>query len=302
MNCMDIRLLRYFLTVAQEGSFSNAAKLLFLSQPTLSRHIHNLEEELGVTLFTRTNRNVILTQDGQHLRRRAQEIVELADKTCKEFICSDKEISGDVHIGGGETHIMRYIAQIAVALRREHPDIHFHLYSGNADDVLERLDKGLIDFGIVIEPANLLKYDFLRLPGCDTWGLLMRQDHPFAQKEAITSDDLNGIPLLVSRQSQVSRDISGWLAHSIDSLQVVGTYNLLFNAAVMVEQGLCCALALDHLVQKMEVDSLCFRPLTPPLQVHLDLVYKKQQVFSSAAEAFFQKIKSDCSQAVPVLQ
>ena len=155
---MDIRVLRYFLMVAQEESFSRAAERLFLSQPTLSRQIHELETELGVTLLKRTNRNVILTSDGQRLRKRAQEIVELADKTRQEFAVPTGEVAGDIYIGGGETHVMRYIAQTAVALRREYPDIRFHLHSGNADDVLERLDKGLLDFGVVIEPTDLLKY------------------------------------------------------------------------------------------------------------------------------------------------
>lgn len=293
---MDIRVLRYFLMVAQEESFSRAAERLFLSQPTLSRQIHELETELGVTLLKRTNRNVILTSDGQRLRKRAQEIVELADKTRQEFAVPAGEVAGDIYIGGGETHVMRYIAQTAVALRSEYPDIRFHLHSGNADDVLERLDKGLLDFGVVIEPTDLLKYDFLRLPGRDTWGLLMRRDHPLAQKSVITPTDLRNTPLLISRQSQVLRDFSVWLGQNIDPLQIVGTYNLLFNAAVMVEQGLGCALALDHLVGTMDVRPLCFRPLSPTSQVALNLVYKKQQAFSPAAEAFLQKIKADCGQ------
>ena len=200
---MDIRVLRYFLMVAQEESFSRAAERLFLSQPTLSRQIHELETELGVTLLKRTNRNVILTSDGQRLRKRAQEIVELADKTRQEFAVPTGEVAGDIYIGGGETHVMRYIAQTAVALRREYPDIRFHLHSGNADDVFERLDKGLLNFGVVIEPTDLLKYDFLRLPGRDTWGLLMRRDHPLAQKSFITPTDLRNTQLLISRQSQV---------------------------------------------------------------------------------------------------
>lgn len=293
---MDIRVLRYFLMVAQEESFSRAAERLFLSQPTLSRQIHELEEELGVTLLKRTNRNVVLTSEGQRLRKRAQEIVELADKTRQEFAVPAGEVAGDIYIGGGETHVMRYIAQTAVALRREYPDIRFHLHSGNADDVLERLDKGLLDFGVVIEPTDLLKYDFLRLPGHDIWGLLMRRDDLLAQKAFITPADLHHTPLLISRQSHVLRDFSGWLGQNADTLQIIGTYNLLFNAAVMVEQGLGCALALDHLVSTMDVQPLCFRPLSPTSRVALNLVYKKQQAFSPAAEAFLQKIKADCGQ------
>lgn len=291
---MDIRVLRYFLMVAQEGSFSRAAEQLYLSQPTLSRQIHELEKELGVTLLTRTNRNVTLTKEGVRLRKRALEIVELADKTMTEFSPAEEEIKGDVYIGGGETHVMRFIAQTAVALRREHPKIRYHLHSGNADDVLEQLDKGLLDFGIVIEPADLTKYDFLRLPGHDTWGLLMRKDHPLAQKESIAPDDLKDIPIIVSRQSKVLKDLSGWLGKDVEKFQIAATYNLLFNAALMVEQGLGCALALDHLVSTMDITGLCFRPLAPTLSVKLDLVWKKQQVFSPAVEAFYQKITAEC--------
>lgn len=175
---MDIRVLRYFLTVAREESFSHAAEKLFLSQPTLSRQIKDMEEELGVALFIRTNRNVILTKEGLRLRKRAQEIVELMDKTQEEFMNLEEEISGDVYIGGGETHLMREIAKIALSLQEEHPDIRYHLHSGNAEDVSERLDKGLLDFGIVSDPADIRKYDFMRIPGHNIWGLLMPKDHP----------------------------------------------------------------------------------------------------------------------------
>lgn len=288
---MDVRVLRYFLTVAREASFSRAADALYMSQPTLSRQIRDLEEELGTTLFVRTNRNVTLTRDGMRLRRRAQEIVELMDRTREEFENLDEDISGDVCIGSGETHAMRALARVAIDVRREHPGIRYHLFSGNADDVTERLDRGLLDFGVVIDPADLHKYDFLRIPGSDSWGLLMPADHPLAAKEAVTPGDLDGVPLLVSRQSMVAGDLARWLGGDFDRLEIAATYNLVFNAAIMVEQGMGCALTLDHLVGSMDVGGLCFRPLAPKVESGLNLVWKKYQVFSPAAEAFLRGVR-----------
>lgn len=288
---MDVRVLRYFLTVAREASFSRAADALYMSQPTLSRQIRDLEEELGTTLFVRTNRNVTLTRDGMRLRRRAQEIVELMDRTREEFENLDEDISGDVCIGSGETHAMRALARVAIDVRREHPGVRYHLFSGNADDVTERLDRGLLDFGVVIDPADLHKYDFLRIPGSDSWGLLMPADHPLAAKESVSPGDLDGVPLLVSRQSMVAGDLARWLSGDFDRLEIAATYNLVFNAAIMVEQGMGCALTLDHLVGSMDVGGLCFRPLAPKVESGLNLVWKKYQVFSPAAEAFLRGVR-----------
>lgn len=288
---MDVRVLRYFLTVAREASFSRAADALYMSQPTLSRQIRDLEEELGTTLFVRTNRNVTLTRDGMRLRRRAQEIVELMDRTREEFENLDEDISGDVCIGSGETHAMRALARVAIDVRQEHPGVRYHLFSGNADDVTERLDRGLLDFGVVIDPADLHKYDFLRIPGSDSWGLLMPADHPLAAKESVSPGDLDGVPLLVSRQSMVAGDLARWLGGDFDRLEIAATYNLVFNAAIMVEQGMGCALTLDHLVGSMDVGGLCFRPLAPKVESGLNLVWKKYQVFSPAAEAFLRGVR-----------
>ena len=201
-----MRVLRYFLTVAREASFSRAADALYMSQPTLSRQIRDLEEELGAPLFVRTNRNVTLTREGMRLRRRAQEIVDLVDRTRAEFENPDEEIAGDVCIGSGETHAMRALARVAIDVRREHPGIRYNLYSGNADDVIERLDKGLLDFGVVIDPADVRKYDCLRIPGSDVVGAAdAGRTTRCAQKASIAPEDLEGVPLLVSRQSMARR-------------------------------------------------------------------------------------------------
>ena len=291
---MDIRVLRYFLMVAREGSFSAAAKALYISQPTLSRQIRDLEEELGVSLLIRTNRSVVLTREGMRFRKRAQEIVDLADMTREEFAQPVEEISGSVYIGAGETGAMRTLAQAAAQMRRDHPGVHFHLHSGNSDDVLERLEKGLVDFGVLVEPVHLDKYESLRLPCYDRWGILMRKDHPLASLTEITPKDVEGIPMMSSRQSAVAKYMEDWLGDSAQSLNLVGTYTLIFNAALMVESGMVCLFCLDHLVNTRDHTNLCFRPLSPRMEVGVHIVWKKTQIFSPAAEAFLQYMRNLC--------
>ena len=291
---MDIRVLRYFLMVAREGSFSAAAKALYISQPTLSRQIRDLEEELGVSLLIRTNRSVVLTKEGMRFHKRAQEIVDLADMTREEFAQPVEEISGSVYIGAGETGAMRVIVQAATQMRHDHPGVHFHLHSGNSDDVLQRLEKGLIDFGVLIEPVHLDKYEALRLPCYDRWGILMRRDHPLASLAEITPKDIEGIPMMSSRQSAVAKYMEDWLGDRAQRLNLVGTYNLIFNAALMVESGMVCLFCLDHLVNTRDHTNLCFRPLSPRMEAGVHIVWKKTQIFSPAAETFLQYMRSLC--------
>lgn len=290
---MDIRVLRYFLAVAREESISGAAESLHLTQPTLSRQLMDLEEELGVKLLNRgkKNRRVTLTEEGMLLRRRAEEIVALADKTIEEFNTSNEVVSGDIYIGGGETNAMRLIARIGKKLQADYPMIRYHLYSGNADDVAERLDKGLLDFGLFIGTTNMERYNYLRLPVTDTWGLLMRKDSPLAGKESIQAEDLEGIPLIVSRQSMVHNELSGWSGHDFDKLNIVATYNLIYNASLMVDEGFGYALCLDRLVYSADNNNFCFRPLEPRLETHIDIAWKKYQVFSKAAEKFLEALQ-----------
>lgn len=287
---MEVRVLRYFLTIAREGNISAAADFLHLSQPTLSRQIHDLEDELGTQLLIRGNRNIILTDSGILLRKRAEEIISLIDKTESEITKQDDIIGGDIFIGGGETDAMRALAKIAKNLQNDYPDIRYHLFSGNADDVKERLDKGLLDFGILIEPTDIKKYDFLRLPHDDTWGVLMRKDSPLASKQNITAKDLYDLPLLCSNQNMVFDNISGWLGKNLNDLNIVATYNLIYNASLMVDEGLGYALCLDLLINTTGNSNLCFRPLSPSMKVHLDIVWKKYQIFSSAAELFLKRV------------
>ena len=290
---MDIRVLQYFLAVAREASITKAAESLNMTQPPLSRQLKELEEELGKQLFIRGNRRVTLTEEGMILRKRAEEMVELMEKTKAEVSSSGENISGEIYIGGGETEGIRLIAKAAEKIQRKHPGISYHLFSGNADDVTERLDRGLLDFGILIEPADIKKYDFIRLPTKDRWGLLMRRDHPLAEKSEVQPEDLQGLPLIASRQSLAHNELSGWLGKQYDSLQIVTTYNLLYNASLMVEEKVGCALCLDHIIPEYENSPLCFRPLEPQIEVGLDIVWKKYQVFTKPATLFLNTLQEE---------
>ena len=292
---MELRVLRYFLAVAKEESITAASETLHVTQPTLSRQHMELEEEFGKKLFIRGNRKITLTDEGILLRKRAEEIVELVEKTETEITASDEIINGDIYIGGGETDAMRIIAHIVKKLQEKYPQVKYHLFSGNADDVTERLDRGLLDFGVVIEPANIQKYDYLKLPATDTWGVLMRKDSPLAQNTVIKPKDLHNIPLLCSRQSMVGKGISQWIGKDFEKLNTVATYNLVYNASLMVEEGIGYALSLDKLVNTTGNSALCFKPLEPKLEVGLNIVWKKSQVFSKAAKKFLEMLESELS-------
>ena len=292
---MEIRVLRYFLAIAREGSITNAARFLHITQPTLSRQIQDLEEELGQKLFTRGSRNMTLTPEGMILRKRAEEIISMVDKTEAEFNSMENVVSGDIYIGGGETEAIKLVAQIACELRASYPGIHYHLYSGNSEDVTERLDKGLLDFGILIQPADISKYDYIDIPARDIWGVVMRRDSPLAEKEVIRKEDLLGVPLICSRQAisaeRRGNEFAGWFGEDFDQLDIVTTFNLVYNAAIMVEAGVGYAVTLDKIANTTESSSLCFRPLEPRLESGLNIIWKKYQVFSPAAELFLERLR-----------
>lgn len=291
---MEIRVLKYFLAVAQEGSITGAANFLHLTQPTLTRQLRDLERELGHQLFIRTNHNVSLTQEGIVFRKRAQEIIDMVEKTQAEFNSMNDDISGDIYIGAGETIAITGIAKIIKELQEEHKNIKFHLYSGNAEDITERLDKGLLDFGILIQPIDISKYEYITLPNKDTWGVLMQKNSPLADKKSITKEDLLNIPLIVSKQvmqrKNVKNDYNMWFGSYIDRLNIVATYNLIYNAAKMTEVGVGYSIGLENLINTTGESNLCFRPLNPKLESGLDIVWKKHQVFSQASKLFLSKI------------
>lgn len=292
---MEIRVLRYFLAIAREGSIMNAANFLHVTQPTLSRQIRDLEEELGQRLFVRGSHHMSLTAEGMILRKRAEEIISMVDKTEAEFQSMEHMVSGDIYIGSGETKAIQVVAQIAKELRDTYPGIHYHLYSGNSEDVTERLDKGLLDFGILIQPADISKYDYLNLPAKDTWGVVMKKDSPLSKKEVIRKEDLLEVPLICSRQAimqeRSGNEFAQWFGEDFDRLNIVTTFNLVYNAAIMVEAGVGYAVTIDKLVNTAESSALCFRPLEPKLDSGLNLIWKKYQVFSSAAELFLERLQ-----------
>lgn len=290
---MEIRVLKYFLAVAREQSISAAADSLFLSQPTLSRQLRELEEELGKQLFIRGNRKITLTEEGVLLRKRSEEIMELISRTEKEIVFSDSGISGDIYIGAGETDGLRIIARSAKALIEKYRDIKFNIISGDAVDIMERLDKGLIDFALLLEPVDFAKYSYIKLPVKDTWGVLMRRDSPLAEKDVITPEDLNGVPLIVSRQASDGSELTNWLRLGKGEPEIAATYNLVYNASLMVDEGIGAALCLDKIINVSGESGLCFRPLSPRVEIGMSLVWKKGQVFSKAAERFIMKIKDD---------
>lgn len=285
---MEIRVLRYFLAVAQEGSVTRAARALHLTQPTLSRQIRELEEELGQTLFSRGGRELSLTREGLLLRQRAEEIVGLAEITEKEFrSLGEKTVSGDLSLGCGESKALSFVTDALKVLQDEHPLIIPHFFSGNGEIVMDRLDKGLLDFAVLMGAENTERYSSLPLPNHDTWGLLMDKDDPMAQKKAITAEDLLDIPLILSAQSLSRDELSGWLGFPMSRLHIAATYTLLFNGSLMVRSGLGYALCFDHIAPSGKDSPFAFRPLTSPLS----LVWKKHQILSAPAEAFLAKIR-----------
>ncbi len=293
---MELRVLRYFLAVAREGTISRAAQYLHVTQPTLSRQLQDLEEELGQKLFLRSNHTITLTPEGMLLRKRAEEVMELIQKTEAEFNSFGENIAGTIHIGGGETEAMRQVFALMRDLKEDYPDIRYHLFSGNADDVLERLDKGTLDFGVLIDPVDISKYDYVRLPQKDTWGIVMPKDHPLATRKTIAQQDLRGLPIICPRRFTSANAYTGWFGRSLEKMNIVATFNLVYNATLMVEEGLGCALTIDKLMFRNSPD-LCFRPLEPRLESGLNIIWKKYQVFSKPAEIFLKKLNENFANA-----
>ncbi len=298
---MKIRVLHYFLAVAREGNMSAAAAALHITQPTLSRQLAQLEAELGTRLFVRQSHGVALTAQGLRLRSRAEEIIALLEKTRAEFAAPAQNIAGDVHIGCGETRKMRHLAHAMRRVRAHWPDIRFHIHSGNFDDVTARLDEGLLDFCVLIEPADLSKYDSMRLPGKDVWGVITPVDSALAALPHIQRQDLVDAPLILSRQvlrrNAAPNAFADWFGDDFGRLHVAGTYNLAYNAALMARCGLGHVVSLDGLADTRAGSGLCFRLLEPRLESRLNVVWKKSRLFSPAAQAFFHALHDELGAA-----
>ena len=292
---MEIRVLKYFLAVASAGSITGAAKSLYLTQPTLTRQMKELEEELGHKLLVRGKHKVSLTREGMLLRLRAEEIMDLVGKTAAEFNAIGKTVSGEVFIGAGESFVMKYIVEVIREMRMEHKQIRFHLYTGNFEDVAAKMERGVLDFGVFVQPADISKYFSLPLPEKDLWGVLMRSDCALAQKEEVELEDLRGLPLIQSRKIAGAHGVRSafgeWFGGELDKLQVAATYNLIFNAAQLVKAGVGYAICLDKRQRIPEEDELCFRPLKPRLESEVDIVWPKARRFSPATELFLERLQ-----------
>ena len=282
---MEIRVLKYFLLVAREENITKASNLLHLTQPTLSRQLMQLEEELGVQLFRRSKHRIILTKEGMLLRRRAEEIVALADKTRDDLQRRGEQLSGTVAVGSGELQSSRFLTQLLTAFQRENPLVSFSIYSGNSDNIKERIERGLLDIGLLQEPVDIAKYSFVRTPGREQWGVLVREDSELASRKSVSPADLAAVPLILPEREIVQNELLNWFGPYAEGLRVTATGNLLYNLASLVRAGGSgvLTLALD-----CSYEGLRFLPLSPALESNTVLVWKKAQTFSAAAAALIQ--------------
>ena len=288
---MGLKSLRYFLAIADEGSISAAAESLNLSQPNISRQMTLLEKELGAKLFERGSRRIVLTEEGMLLRRRAVEILQLADTAVTEIGSAGKDVIGTVRIGCGETDAMRVVARAIRRFSETYPMVRFELHSGNAEDVSDLLERGLVDFGVLIEPTDKTRYDYLSFPTDIRWGALVRRDDPLARLYGVSPSDISGRRVIVSRQNMAANGISGWMGPDFPEPDVVATYNLLFNASLLVSEGVGIALCLEGIVNTSGDSDLVFVPFEPELRVGMSLVWKKNSVQGRAQRLFLDGLR-----------
>lgn len=288
---MEIRVLRYFLTVVREESITRAAEVLHITQPTLSRQIAQMEEEIGVKLFDRGTRKIVLTSEGMLLRRRAEEILELVDKTEKELTEQDEMVEGTVSIGMGDLAAVKMLPEIFRSFHERYPGVSFDLYTATADHVKDRMDRGLTDIGLLLEPVNVEKYDYIRLKQREEWQVVMHPDSPLAKKEGITAEDLKDLPLILPHRQNVRSELANWFGEDFDKLNVLFTTNLPSSSALMVHDKLAYAILIQGSLSFWDQDKIVCRPLSPPLLATSVLAWKRGQPFGLAAEKFIQYLK-----------
>ncbi len=286
---MEIRTLKYFLEIAREENMSKAAERLHVSQPTLSRTMKALEDELKTQLFTRSNYSIHLTDEGMLLRKRAEDLIEMTDKIADEFTSLGDTVNGNVYIGCAESYLVKYLARAVKNINEIYPLIQFHITSGDTQQVEEKLKKGLYDFAFIVEPPDLSQYNYLEVPECDVWGAIMRNDHPLACKSNITIEDLLPYPIFISRQS-IAVDLPRWCGEFTEKLNLPASFNLANNAAVFAKEGFGVALAFDHLVDTSKESGLVFRPLSPRLETKMYVIWKKYQIFTPAAKVLLDEL------------
>ncbi len=292
---MEIRTLRYFLAVAREENMTRAAGKLHVTQPTLSKALKQLENELGKKLFVRHSFNIELTDEGRLLRERAADLIDMADKIHSEFSAYDDITGGNVYFGLAESYQIRHLARVIKTFLKDYPGFRYHITSGDTEQVTEKLDKGILDFAVLVEAPDPLKYDRLKLPEEDRWGLIMPSEHPLAKKEAVTYDDLKTLPLYASEQS-IKNDFPRWCGEErVKALNFVGTFRLAYNGSVFTREGLGYLMVLEHLIGTGEESGLVFRPLTPELTNPLYVIWKKNAIFTPIAERFLDAMKTYCT-------
>ena len=290
---MEIRTLRYFMAIAREENMTRAAEILHVTQPTLSKQMQALENELGKKLFLRHSFSIELTEEGMLLRKRAEDLLSMADKILEEFSAMDDIVGGNIYFGCAESYQIRHLARVIKRFKEQYPDFHYHITSGDTEQVTEKLDKGILDFAVIVEEPDYKKYNVLKMPGGDRWGVVMPWDSPLAQKEQITFDDLKGLPLFCSEQSWRA-DLPRWCKNRMHELRLEGSFRLSYNGSVFAREGLGYLLTFDHLIDTSEKSGLVFRPLFPVLETQMYIIWKKQQAFTPIAERFIAELQTFC--------
>ena len=289
---MEIRTLRYFLAVAREENMTRAAELLHVTQPTLSKQLKSLEDELGKKLFTRRSFSISLTEEGRLLKDHAEDLVAMADKITGEFPAMNDFTGGDIYLGLAESCHISYMARIIKTLKESYPDLHYHIISGDTEQVLDKLDKGLLDFVVLAEDPDPSKYDSIAFPEADIWGLVFPKTDSLSSKQKIRPEDLIGLPLFCSSQAW-KNEMPIWAGDTFGKLRLEGSFKLSYNAGIFAAEGLGYLLTFDKIINTSESAGLCFRPLEPRLETRLYMVWKKHQTFSDMAEIFLDQVRSD---------
>ena len=288
---MEIRTLRYFLAVAREENMTRAAEILHVTQPTLSKQLKSLEDELGKKLFTRHSFSIQLTDEGILLRNRAEDLVSMADKIEQEFVSLDDITGGELYLGLAESHQIKYLARIIKEFKNRYPNLHYHITSGDTEQIADKLDKGLLDFLVLAEYPDSRKYEYIEFPESDTWGLVMPKNDPLAMKKTIRAKDLAGLPLFCSEQAW-NHEIKEWAGTSFSEMKLEGSFRLAYNGSIFAKEGLGYLLTFDRLVDTSDTSGLVFRPLTPKVETNLYIVWNRYQTFTPIAERFLEQLQS----------
>lgn len=288
---MEIRVLRYFLTVVREQSITKASEVIHITQPTLSRQLAQMEEEVGVKLFDRGTRKITLTNEGLLLRRRAEEILQLVDKTERELIEQEEQVEGKITIGCGEIASVQLLPDLFESFHEKYPRVNFDLYTATADHVKDQMDRGLVDIGLLLEPIDIEKYEYIRLDMKERWVVLMRPDDPLAAKETVTAKDLAELPLILPRRLSVQSELASWFGDYYENLNVLFTSNLSTNASIMVNHNLAYSVVIEGSVPFWDRSKITYRPLSPSLTATSVLAWKRGQPFSPATAKFIAHIK-----------